>query len=134
MKTPTSTAGLRGRIGEIAAARYLFWRFYRILERNWFFYHKEIDIIARRGRTLVICEVKTRTRADDSPSPYGSPSAAVTAAKETNLLQAARGYIRAHGWKGRVRMDVIEVYLYPAEGRKRPRVRKIIHIKNAFTA
>ena len=37
---------LRGDLGERVAARYLRRRLYRILERNWFFYRKEIDIIA----------------------------------------------------------------------------------------
>ena len=134
MSVPSADSGLHGRIGERAAARYLFFRFYRILERNWFFHRKEIDIIARRGHTLVICEVKTRTRTDDAPSPYGSPSSAVNAAKEQNLLQAARAYVHASGWKKHVRMDVIEVYLSPAAPGKVPRVRRIVHIKNAFTA
>ena len=76
----------RGDVGECAATGYLVRRFYRILERNWFFHRKEIDIIARRGRTLIICEVKTRTREEGQNSPYGAPSVAVTAEKQRNLL------------------------------------------------
>ncbi len=125
---------LRGKLGENAAARYLSRRFYRILERNWFFYRKEIDIIAKRGTVLVICEVKTRTMDPDVPSPYGSPAAAVTREKQKNLLSAARAYVRYAGWRGTVRMDIIEVYLAQKNPNKKPKVSRIVHIKNAFTA
>ena len=123
----------RGDIGEKAAARYLSRRFYRILARNWFFYRKEIDIIARRGNTLVICEVKSRTRIPDEASPYGTPSSAVDAEKQRNLILAARAYAKSIGWDRQIRMDVIEVYLEPRADKK-PRVLSLRHIKNAFTA
>ena len=122
----------RGNLGERAAARYLRRRLYRILERNWFFYRKEIDIIARRGDTLVICEVKTRSH--DELSPYGPASRAVDAQKRRNLLIAARGYAKKIGWKKSIRMDVIEVYLSNTKNEKKPTVKRIVHIKSAFTA
>ena len=122
----------RGNLGERAAARYLRRRLYRILERNWFFYHKEIDIIARRGDTLVICEVKTRSH--DELSPYGPASRAVDAQKRRNLLIAARGYAKKIGWAKSIRMDVIEVYLSNTKNEKKPTVKRIVHIKSAFTA
>ena len=132
MKQRTTQNLARGRFGERAAARYLRRRFYRILERNWFFYHKEIDIIARRGDLLVICEVKTRSRDEDSP--YGPASRAVDTPKQRNLLIAAKGYATKIGWTKSIRMDVIEVYLSQKPNKKRPAVKKIVHIKNAFTA
>ncbi len=131
---PRTEAQRRGDVGERAAARYLKRRFYRILERNWFFYRKEIDIIAKRGRTLAICEVKTRTRLPGDSSPFGSPSLAVDAAKQHNLSVAARAYVRRIGWHGNVRMDVIEVYLLPPDDRGRSRIERIEHIQNAFFA
>lgn len=124
----------RGDLGERAAARYLRRRFYRILERNWFFYRKEVDLIAKRGRTLVICEVKARTRSFGDSSPYGSPAAAVDATKQHNLSVAARAYAQRIAWRGNVRMDVIEVYLLPPDRRGKSRVERIEHIKNAFFA
>ncbi len=123
---------LRGDLGERAATRYLRRRFYRVLERNWFFYRKEIDIIAKRRGVLVICEVKTRTRAEGAPSPYGSPSQAVNGQKQHNLSVAARAYVKRIGWQGDVRMDVIEVYLEPPKKNGRSKVKRIVHIKNAF--
>ena len=124
----------RGDLGEVAAARYLRHRLYRILDRNWFFHKKEIDIVARRGNTLAICEVKTRTRNPDSPSPYGTAASAVDAEKQRNLSVAARAYIRAIGWRGNVRMDVIEVYLDKKNEKGALKVSRIIHIRNAFPA
>lgn len=119
----------RGDLGERAASRYLRRRFYRILTKNWFYYHKEIDIVAKRGDILAICEVKTRSH--DETSPYGPASRAVDAKKRHNLLVAAKAYAKKIGWKKSIRMDVIEVYL--AEKRGKIRVSKIVHIKSAFT-
>ncbi len=133
-KERKTEARLRGDFGERAAVRYLRRRFYRILERNWFFYRKEIDIIARRGKTLVICEVKTRTSQWEEHSPFGAPSSAVDAVKQKNLLTAARAYAHALSWRGDVRFDVIEVYLERRKGAARPRISRIVHLQNAFTA
>ena len=132
MKQQITENRARGNLGERAAARYLRRRFYRVLERNWFYYHKEVDIIARRGDILVICEVKTRSH--DESSPYGPASRAVDAEKRKNLLIAAKGYARRIGWKKSIRMDVIEVYLSPRGEGTKPSLKKIVHIKNAFTA
>ena len=49
-----------GATGEELACRYLERHGYSILERNWRHQHREIDIIAQWGETLVIAEVKTR--------------------------------------------------------------------------
>lgn len=132
MKPHITENRARGDLGERAAVRYLRRRFYRILERNWFFYHKEVDIIARRGEFLVICEVKTRSH--DELSPYGPPSRAVDAQKRKNLLIAAKGYARKIGWTKSIRMDVIEVYLSKKTENAKPTVKRIVHIKSAFTA
>ena len=43
-----------GKIGEELAVNYLIEKGYEILERNWRNKHKEIDIIAKDGGTLVI--------------------------------------------------------------------------------
>ena len=56
-----------GRYGENLAARHLSDAGLRVLERNWRCREGEIDIVARDGRTLVFCEVKTRV--EDNPTP-----------------------------------------------------------------
>lgn len=134
MKKENTETGRRGILGERAAARYLRRRLYRVLDRNWFFYRKEIDIVACRGRTLVICEVKTRTQDPLVPSPYGPPSAAVNLAKQRNLALAGEAYARRIRWRGRLRMDIIEVYLSPPDRRGRQKIERIIHLKDAFSA
>lgn len=49
-----------GKEGEEIAARYLVENQYTILERNWRYRHKEIDIIAGRDDRIIIVEVKVR--------------------------------------------------------------------------
>ena len=50
----------RGDRGEDAAVGYLRRRLYRILDRNYRAGGAEIDIVAKRGKTLAFVEVKTR--------------------------------------------------------------------------
>jgi putative endonuclease len=58
---------------------------YTIVARNWRCREGEIDLICTYGRTLVICEVKTR-----SSLAYGHPAEAVTPAKQRKLRTLAR--------------------------------------------
>ena len=51
----------------------------------------ELDIVVRRGRRLVVCEVKAR-----SGSGYGDPFEAVGPEKERRLRRAAEGWIARH--------------------------------------
>ena len=109
-----------GEIGEEIAARYLLRNKYRILERNWRFDKKEIDIIAKKDNILVIVEVKTRTdpeieRFDDL----------VNIRKQRFLIEAADAYIRKKNVEEETRFDVILVTFL----RKKP---VIEHIDDAF--
>lgn len=93
-----------GEIGEEIAARYLLRNKYRILERNWTFEKKEIDIIAQKDNYLVIVEVKTRSdpdieRLDDL----------VNHRKQKYLIVAADAYIREYEVRDEIRFDVILV-------------------------
>ena len=60
----TASLGEDGCRGEELAARELQRRGYEILERRWRCRLGEIDIVARDGETLVVVEVKTRSRSD----------------------------------------------------------------------
>lgn len=103
--------------GEARVALRLFFRGYRILERNYTFYHKEIDIIAKRKNVLAFVEVKTRS---DTSVP---PQLAVTAKKQYNIRKAAEAYCRAHHTEGlTIRFDIAEVKVGGG----------INYIKNAF--
>ena len=50
----------RGRLAELLCRSHLRLRGWRILARNWRCPAGEIDILARRGRTLAVIEVKSR--------------------------------------------------------------------------
>lgn len=92
-----------GRRGEEAAARHLAALGWRILDRNWRCSEGEIDIVARDGPDLVVCEVKTRSSTD-----YGTPVEAVTPAKARRLRRLAARWLVANGVGGAtVRIDVI---------------------------
>jgi putative endonuclease len=76
-----------------------------VVDRNWRCRLGEIDLVARRGRTLVFCEVKTR-----SSAAYGSPAAAVTPAKQRRIRQLAMQWLSDHpGSHGDIRFDVVAV-------------------------
>ena len=59
-------------------------RGYRVLEANARAGRNELDIVLRRGRRVVFCEVKAR-----SGEGYGDPREAVGAEKERRIRRAA---------------------------------------------
>jgi len=63
-------------------------RGYRILAANARAAGYELDIVVRRGRTVVICEVKARTGAE-----YGGPLEAVGPEKARRVRQAAEAWL-----------------------------------------
>lgn len=119
-----------GERGEKAAERFLTQNGYRVLEKNRHESHNEIDIIAVNKEYLVFAEVKTRTLQKDWHSAYGSPASAVTKAKQTRLINAARSYIpKQKKYVGlQPRFDVIEVYI----DKDTNEISDIHHIINAF--
>lgn len=102
---------VRGAQGEDLAQRFLQQRGYTIVARNYRppNSHREVDLIARTGRTLVIVEVKTREREEFLPAER-----AVDKAKRHNLVRAAISYVhRARiPWEF-VRFDIVTVILEP---------------------
>ncbi|NQU85912.1 MAG: YraN family protein [Mariniphaga sp.] len=93
-----------GEKGETLAALYLADLGYLIKERNWYFGHNEIDIIAMDGNELVIVEVKARTS-----DRYEHPSEAVSKQKIRHIIEAAEGYIQEFEIDMETRFDVITV-------------------------
>jgi putative endonuclease len=95
----------RGRWGEDTAARHYQRAGYLVLGRNWRCRFGEIDLIAGRGHTLVIVEVKARRTA-----AYGPPSAAVGPAKQQRLRRLAAEWLRVSGVHADVvRFDVVAI-------------------------
>lgn len=94
-----------GAYGERVAERFLVEAGLVVLERNWRCALGEIDIVARDGDCLVVCEVKTRTSV-----AFGHPAEAVTHAKAMRLRALAMEWVRARGVRPRdIRVDVVAV-------------------------
>ena len=109
-----------GKLGEELAVNYLTGKGYEILERNWRNIHKEIDIIAKDGKFLVIVEVKTR-KSDE----YGAPDLSVTKRKQHMLIAAANAYIFRNKLDVETRFDIISIFFKDSE-------LVIEHIEDAF--
>ncbi len=77
-----------GAEGEAAVAAWYEGRGYEVLARNWRCPTGEIDLVLRRGRTVVFCEVKTRTS-----DAFGAPQEAVTRAKQTRIRHLAARWL-----------------------------------------
>lgn len=78
---------------------------YELLERNWRCDEGELDIIARRGDTIVFSEVKTR-----SSNAYGSPAEAVGPAKQRRIRRLALRWLGQRSMHAEtLRFDVVAV-------------------------
>lgn len=116
-----------GYFGEDAAAEYLQNGKYKILARNYFVCHDEIDIIAFDSalKNIVFIEVKTR-----KGRTHGLASESISKQKLKNIVYAAKQYMFENPTECDVRFDVIEVYYKNDSGILS--VVEINHIKNAF--
>ena len=111
-----------GRAGEQVAVEHLVARGLVVLARNWRRREGELDVVATDGRSLVVCEVKTR-----SGVGYGLPVEAVTRVKAARIRRLAQQWLaesRAR-WV-EVRFDVVAVLLVPGQS---PQVE---HYEGAF--
>ena len=101
-----------GRYGEELAVEHLRGQGLTILARNWRCPAGELDVIARDGSTLVICEVKTRRSL-----AYGDPVEAVGPRKLRRLRELALRWLDEQGVHApEIRFDVIGI-VQPTAGR-----------------
>ena len=96
--------------GRRAEQRALWWyrvRGYRILDRNAWVAGYELDLVVRRGRRLVFCEVKEK-----SGDRFGEPAEMVDAEKQRRIRQAAEAWLVRHPEAAglQVSFDVIAVH------------------------
>ncbi|MEE9208039.1 MAG: YraN family protein [Gemmatimonadota bacterium] len=116
---------MRRRFGawaETVAARWLRVHGFEILDRNWRYGRRELDIVALDGSTAVFVEVKARCRGPQSPLE------AVSSRQRAGLRIAAEAWIHAHPGVGEeFRFDVIGVELSSVNRGR------IEHVKDAFT-
>lgn len=108
-----------GMDGEKYAVKYLKEHNFRILETNWRYQHKEVDIIALQDDILCIIEVKTRQ------SDYLPPRDAVHKKKQHHLIEAANAYIIKYNLDFETRFDIIELVIIKDKI-------KLNHIVDAF--
>jgi putative endonuclease len=75
-----------------------------VLDRNVWVGGNELDLVLRRGRKLVFCEVKAK-----ESERYGDPFQAVGPEKQRRLRRAAEAWLAAHPDLGKleVRFDVV---------------------------
>ena len=100
-----------GRYGEDVAARHLEADGFVVIERNWRCDLGELDIVARDGAVLVVCEVKTRRSAS-----HGTPFEAVTQRKLHRIERLGLRWMRERGVRpASMRVDVVSV-LRPTSG------------------
>lgn len=99
-----------GRHGEELAARALLSAGFAVLSRNWRCELGEIDLVARDGDTLVVCEVKTRRS-----NAYGTPLEAVDWRKVQRLHRLGLRWLSEHDLHAPIRVDVVAV-LVPRTG------------------
>ncbi|MFE2053360.1 YraN family protein [Streptomyces sp. NPDC059459] len=98
-----------GKYGETLAARRLTGAGMTVVQRNWRCGRTgEIDILARDGDVLVVCEVKTRRG-----GAFEHPMAAVSPEKADRLRRLGERWIQTHGGAppGGVRIDLVGVLL-----------------------
>lgn len=102
-----ATAKQCGVAGEDAALDVYLRAGFRLVARNWRCALGEVDLVVRRGRLLVFCEVKTR-----SGSAFGGGYESVTWSKRRKLRQLAEAFlVQARVRPAAVRFDVASVFL-----------------------
>ena len=95
-----------GRWGEDRVVRWYRRHGFEVLDRNWRCSRGELDVIAQRGRIVVVCEVKTR-----SSRAFGNPAEAVGRDKQRRIRGLAVQWLSEQDRMGPVqlRFDVAEV-------------------------
>ncbi len=94
-----------GARGEEAVAVWYVERGYEVLARNWRCRAGELDLVLRRGQTLVFCEVKTR-----SSDAFGAPVEAITRDKQRRLRHLATRWLEGAPMRpAGIRFDVASV-------------------------
>lgn len=107
--------------GEDQAADYLRKKGYFVFENDWKSGHRDIDIIAKDGDTIVFVEVKTRRN-----RVFTEPTAAVDYRKLQNLKRAINHYVKFHRIDNDIRLDIITVVGTPESGT--PEIEHIIDV------
>lgn len=109
-----------GKTAENRAVLFLQEKGYAVLARNFRYLKAEIDLIARKGNTLVVVEVKAR-----STSYFGTPESFIGKKKIRLLIQAADHFVQEQDLDVDVRFDIISILNQQGKW-------TIEHLENAF--
>lgn len=121
--SPVHAGHALGRLGESWARAFLLAKGWTVLERNYRFGRREVDLIVRRGDLVAFVEVKTRAGAR-----YGAPEDAVTRLKRREIELVAQQYLVHRALDDvDVRFDVVSILAMP-DGR----VGRIVHLEDAW--
>ncbi len=113
----------KGNLAESFVAEWLEKRGFRILCRNQQVGRNELDIVARKGRLLVVCEVKSR-RTDR----FAYPAESMSAEKISRVRQATAQWLATNEIRGvDIRFDAAAVVWEGADGKPH-----IEYYENAF--
>ena len=97
---------ITGNKGETLVTEYLERKGYKILSRNYRSKWGEIDIVAKINQIVVFVEVKTK-----STDKFGEPWEMVNGWKIEQVKRMGELWCRECAWEGRVRLDVVGVWL-----------------------
>ncbi|WP_299433207.1 YraN family protein [uncultured Aquimarina sp.] len=109
-----------GKEGEKLAVAFLEKHSYDILERNYRYLKAEVDIIAQKGDTIIVVEVKTR-----STPEFGDPQDFVKPKQIQLLVKAIDHYVTENDLDVEVRFDIVAII-------KNKSGTKIEHLEDAF--
>jgi putative endonuclease len=101
---PADRRVARGRRGELIAGLLLQLRGYRVLGRRVRTPAGEVDLVCRRGRALVLVEVKRRLG-----DGRGEGREAIGARQAQRLARAGSWLAARHPWAREVRVDLVAV-------------------------
>lgn len=93
-----------GHEAEVRAAEHLKKLGYTVMELNWNNRFAEIDIVARRYRTVYFIESKYRKN-----SQQGTGLEYITHAKLNQMQRAAEMWVQERGWEGEYTLGAIEL-------------------------
>lgn len=123
-----SNKTLIGKFGEDKAAEYLLAKGLKIISRNYYGTHGELDIVAYDTKTDTIIFTEVKTRKNQS---FGFASQSIRKDKLKSLVQTSQQYMFENPNESQIRFDVVEVY-YKTDSGGKPAAAEINHIENAF--
>jgi putative endonuclease len=111
----------KGKWGESLACEWLLANHFTIIQKNWFYRHAEIDLIARHLNTLVFVEVRLLHRRN-----LNLPENTISKNKRKKIASAAAAYTESIDYQGDIRFDIIGIIYTKYE---KPEIR---HFPDAF--